>query len=85
MVMAQHQQQRRMTLYALEQRTATLHVVVILNMLVCPHPWQVFHYSITDPLPLRASSPHPSLWLAVFQKYCRARALLTCFRALLPD
>lgn len=64
MVMAWHQQQRRMTLYALGQHTTTLHVVVIQNMLVCPHPWQVFCYSITDSLQLRASSPHPSLaWL----------------------
>lgn len=80
--MAWHQQQRRMTLYALEQRTTTLRVVVIQNMLVCPHPWQVFHYSITESLQLRASSPHPSLCLAVFQKYCGAP--LTCFRAHLP-
>lgn len=67
---------------ASEQCATTLHTAVIQNVLVCPHPWQVFNHSIADAtFTIEGIISTPFLRLAVFQRYCWARSSPWHFRA----
>lgn len=67
---------------ASEQCATTLHTAVIQNMLVYPHPWQVFNHSIADAtLTIEGIMSTPFLHLAVFQRYCWTRSSPWHFRA----